>query len=372
MKKIFSMLVAAAFMIGAFSACAKNVDTAQSGSSQAGTVVTEENTAKDRLKVVSTIFPVYDWVENILGEKSGDVDHTLLINSGIDLHSYQPTAEDIMKISEADVFIYVGGESDSWVQSALKEAANKDMVVLNLMEIMGDSAKAEETVEGMQDLEHDHDDVDHDHDAEDHDHEDADHDHDHEDTDHDHNHDHEDGEELDEHVWLSLENAKELVGVIAEALKTVDGENAGLYSANAKAYVEKLDELDEKYEDAVEAGSLNTILVADRFPFRYLVDDYDLKYYAAFVGCSAETEASFETITFLAKKVDELSLHTIFTIENSDKKIAETVVANTKSKDQTISELNSMQSVTSQDVANGASYLSIMEANLEALKEALK
>ena len=182
-------------------------------------------------------------------------------------------------------------------------------------------------------------------------------------------HDHE--EESDEHVWLSLKNAEVLVGAISNALQELDPDNKDAYAANADAYVQKLSALDAEYQTAVDNATCKTVLFGDRFPFRYLVDDYGLNYYAAFVGCSAETEASFETIAFLAKKVDELKLPCVLTIEGKDHKIAETIVENTSEKNQKVLTMDSMQSTTSQDVKNGTTYLSVMENNLSVLKKAL-
>jgi zinc transport system substrate-binding protein len=237
------------------------------------------------------------------------------------------------------------------------------MVVINLMDVLGDSAREEELVEGMQESDHDHD----------HDHEDADHDddHDHEDADHDDDHDHQEAPEYDEHVWLSLKNAKRFVDVITEKLAALDTANAETYKANAKTYSDALNKLDEEYAAVFANAKQKTLLFGDRFPFRYMIEDYKLEYYAAFVGCSAETEASFETITFLSGKVDELGLKSIFVLEGSDQKIAETVRNNTKSKDQKIVKLNSMQGVTKAEIEGGAKYISIMQTNLDALKEAL-
>ena len=184
-------------------------------------------------------------------------------------------------------------------------------------------------------------------------------------------HHHDDEVEYDEHVWLSLRNSAILVNCISEAIQKIDPANAETYKANAASYIEKLNALDADYQSAVSAASKNTILFGDRFPFRYLVDDYNLEYYAAFVGCSAESEASFETIVFLAGKVDELSLPAVLTIEGKDHSIAQTIVENTAAKDQKILTMDSMQSTTSEDIKNGASYLSIMESNLSVLKEAL-
>ncbi|MCR5275977.1 MAG: metal ABC transporter substrate-binding protein [Clostridiales bacterium] len=344
MKKhlsILAVLVASAMCLPACSKSKKNSDK--------------------KLKIVTTIFPEYDWVMNVLGDEKENADVTLLLDNGVDLHSYQPTADDILKISECDLFIYVGGESDEWVEDVLDQATNKDMAVINLLDSLGDQVKEEEMVEGMQGEEHDHD------------HGDEDHDHDEHDEDHDHEHEHDEEEpEYDEHVWLSLKSASSLVETIGNKLAQVDKDHADTFKKNAEDYKKKLLDLDKKYQEAVGAASVKTLLFGDRFPFRYLVDDYGLSYYAAFVGCSAESEASFETIAFLSKKVDELNLKAVMTIEGPNHKIAETIKENTSSKDQSILTMDSMQSITSKDVKNGTTYLSIMEKNLDVLKEALK
>ena len=321
-----------------------------------------------RISVVTTIFPIFDWVREIVGANE-NVELTMLLDKGVDLHSYQPTAQDIMKVATCDVFVYVGGESDEWVEDALEEAVNPDMVVVNLVEAMGEDIKLEEIVEGME-HDHDHDeDEDHDHDDEDHDPEDHDHDEDHDDEEHDHDHEHED--EVDEHVWLSLRNAQKLVKALAVALGEADPANAEAYAANANAYARKLEALDAGYVAVREVADYDTVLFGDRFPFRYMVDDYGLNYYAAFSGCSAESEASFETIVFLAGKVDELGLSTVLTIEGDNHRIAETIVGNTQAKDAKVLAMDSLQSTTAEDVAGGITYLSVMEANLEVLKQAL-
>ena len=282
----------------------------------------------------------------------------MLLDSGVDLHSYQPTAADIMKIAACDVLIYVGGESDEWVEDALREAVNPDMTVISLLEILSDSVKTEEIVEGME-HEHDHGE---DHDAEEHDHEGE-------------NHDHGDeqvhGEEADEHVWLSLRGAQKLVSAIALKLGEADPARADDYLAHAAAYCGRLSDLDAQYAEAVRQAPHKTILFGDRFPFRYLADDYGLTYYAAFTGCSAETEASFQTIIFLAQKVDELGLPAVLTIEGTNHKIAQTVIQTTAEKNQKLLTMDSMQGTTAADVQAGVSYLSIMEDNLRALREAL-
>ena len=294
----------------------------------------------DKLDVVVTIFPEYDWVREILGDKIVDADITLLSDNGVDMHSYQPSVEDIATISDCDVFIYVGGESDKWVNDIIQNTTNKDMRVVNLLQTLENEVKEEEIVEGMEKEE-----------------------------------DFDDGEsesiEYDEHVWLSLRNSQILCNEIAKALGQADPDDADLYKANADAYNDKLAELDKKYSEAVDNAGTKTILFGDRFPFRYLADDYDIDYYAAFAGCSAETEASFETVTFLAGKVDELNLGVVLTIENSDGKIAQTIIDNTRNKDQKMLTMNSIQSVTAKDIEDGVTYIKLMEDNLEVLKEAV-
>ena len=336
MKKIIALLLVLLMTAGTLAGCGKQKDD-------------DTTDTTDKLSIVTTIFPEYDWVRQILGDKADNADVTMLLDNGVDLHSYQPTADDIVKISDCDLFIYVGGESDGWVEDALKNATNKDMKVVNLLEVLGDKVKNEEVVEGMQEEEHEHEDGEEHEEGEEHEHE----------------------EEADEHVWLSLKNAEVLVGTISNALQEVDPGNKDAYAANADAYVKKLSAFDAEYQTAVDNAARKTVLFGDRFPFRYLVDDYGLNYYAAFVGCSAETEASFETISFLAKKVDELKLPCVLTIEGKNNKIAETIVKNTAPKSQKILTMDSMQSTTSKDVASGTTYLSVMEKNLAVLKEAL-
>ena len=515
MKKIIALLLALVMLVGALAACNKAENNADTTVSSEQSSIDSDKTDEKSLKIVTTIFPEYDWVREILGDKADNAEITMLLDNGVDLHSYQPTADDVVKISDCDLFIYVGGESDEWVEDTLESAANKNMKVINLLDVLGDSVKTEEVVEGMQEEEHDHNhdeeikkddikdralsdfagewkslypyllsgDLDEycEHKAE----EDEDssttkdtylekykkswqcdvnqisingkkitftyengktasaeytyagyqpklnddgeissvryqfetsdsnapkyvqfNDHGYEpgETEHFHiyfgddgfdalmdsktnpffvknsltadeileelmGHEHE--EEKDEHVWLSLKNAETLVNAISASLQELDPGNKDTYAANSDAYLEKLSALDADYKTAVDSATYKTVLFGDRFPFRYLTDDYGLKYYAAFVGCSAESEASFETVSFLAKKVDELKLPCVLTIEGTQHEIAETIVENTTAKNQKVLTMDSMQSTTSQDVANGTTYLSVMEKNLSVLKEAL-
>lgn len=324
-----------------------------------------------KLKIVATTFPEYDWMRELLGDQAKDVDLKLLQKNGTDLHSYQPTADDLKDISESDIFIHVGGESDEWVEDALKNKKNKDMIVINLMDEMKDNKKAEEVKEGMQaEDEHEHD---HKHDEAKKDDEHH-HDHKHEDAKDEHEHNHEEGEvEYDEHVWLSVKNAIKLCQPLEKALETKDKDNADTYKKNLESYTKKLTDLDQKYTDAVSKAKTKTLLFGDRFPFRYMVDDYGLDYFAAFVGCSAESEASFETIHFLSSKLNTLGLKHVVTIENSDKKIAKAIIKDSGSTKCDIQTLDSLQSIKTKDIESGKkTYIKTMEKNLDVLKVLLE
>lgn len=324
----------------------------------------------NKISIVCTTFPQYDWVKNILGEEAEGFDVTLLLDNGVDMHSYQPAVKDIATAGSSDLFIYVGGESDTWVEDALKEAKNKDLKAINLMETLDNFVKEEEVVEGMQEerksLGHSHEKSSK------------------EKQEQIQKESYENSQEIngqkeaadeepeyDEHIWLSIRNAEIMVKNIEKAIEQLDSDNAKVYQNNAENYIKKLDTLDKQYANTIQNAKYKAILFGDRFPFRYMVDDYDLKYYAAFAGCSAETMAGFETVTFLAKKADELQLPVILTIENSDGRIAEAVKSNTTKKNQKILAMNSLQSVTKEQLADGITYLQVMQENLSVLSEAL-
>lgn len=292
----------------------------------------QQNTTK--LKIVATTFPQYDWIREIIGKDNTNVDLQLLMKNGGDLHSYQPTAGDIANIADANLFVYVGGESDEWVDDALKEKTNKDMKVVNMMQTLGDDIDEEE--EGLEK------------ESEDHDHEEI---------------------EYDEHVWLSLKRAQKIVKAIADELGELDSTNAKKYQENAEAYIAKLAALDKSYESTVNTVKNKTWIFADRMPFHYLAKDYGITTYAAFNGCSTETNASFNTIVSLAKYADELGIKHIMTIEGSDKKLAKAVIENTTDKNQDILTLNSLQSVSQSDINKGLTYYGAMEENLKVLAQ---
>lgn len=316
MKKIISATLILIMLVFSVSSCA------------------EPKRSDGDLKIVCTTFPQYDFLKNILGNDDSLI---LLLDDGADLHSYEPTAQDIIDIGSADIFVCIGGSSDVWVENAIKAANNPDLKAIALMDFV--NVLKEEYVSGM---EHEHKE-----------HEEA----------HGGNH-----SEEDEHIWLSLKNAEIIVQKLCDCVCEKDGDNAEKYKANAENYISMLNELDNEFQNVVSSAKRKTILFADRFPFRYLTEDYGLTYYAAFAGCSAESEASFDTLAFLINKVKELSLPVVFTIENSDGSIAQTVCGETGAK---VLSLNSCQSISISDIENGATYIDIMKENLLAIKEAL-
>ncbi len=291
-----------------------------------------------KLRIVATIFPEYDWVRQILGERAADADLVLLLDNGVDLHSFQPSVQDMVKITDCDLLLYVGGVSDKWIDDALAAGGKDAPIAINLMSILGESAKEEELVEGMQAEAEESDDSE---------------------------------TEYDEHVWLSLRNAERFVEAITDALCSLDPDGRSVYEANESSYLESLKALDSEYQAVIDSARLHTVLFGDRFPFRYLTDDYGLEYYAAFVGCSAETEASFETVTFLADKLNSLDLNAVLTIETGDDALAKTIVEVSGKPDVQILQIDSMQSVTASEITSGASYLQIMRDDLDVLRQAL-
>ena len=321
MKKLIALLLSLLLIVACFAACGGKDDTPAAPA---------EDT--DKLNVVCSIFPPYDFVKAIAGD---NVNLTLLLDSKTDLHSYTPTADDIMKISKADLFINIGGESDDWAEDVLSSAANDKLQVLSLLKLV--DAMEEETLPGMQEEAEEEAEA-------------------------------EEGPEYDEHVWTSLKNVIRIIPALTDLLCELDSNNAALYQANSQNYLAQLQDLETKYSDTIGKAVRKTLLFADRFPFRYLADDYGLTCYAAFSGCSAETEASFETMTFLVDTVKEQKLPFVLMIDGSDGSVAETV---SRQSGADIRTLNSCQSVSPDDIANGASYLTIMENNLSVLSEVL-
>lgn len=352
MKIIYKKLLALGICLSLICACSTGCATAP------GTNI------KGKINIVCTVFPQYDWVINLLGDRADEYNVTLLVDNGVDIHSYQPSARDIVTIATCDLFIYVGGESDSWVDDVIAQADNPDMHVINMMDVLGDNTYAEELVEGMEDEgegsslsdlfssnEHKHN-----------------HEHEHEEDCDEHEHEH---VEYDEHIWLSLKNATIICSSIFDELCKLDEGFSSSYEDAFNQYTDAILALNSQYEDTVESSDNKVLLFGDRFPFRYMAEDYGLEYYAAFPGCSAETEASFETIVFLSDKMDELSLNHVCVTESSDQSLAGTIIDNADTDTADIVIFDSMQSVCITNSNQHVSYLGIMEYNLASLKKAL-
>lgn len=326
-KKILSLALAIIIVMLTISGCNKN----------------PLGKTEDKVKIVCTTFAIYDWVIQLTNGLE-DYEVLFLLKNGSDAHNYQPTVEDIVEISSCDLFLYVGGESDAWVEPALKEAKNKQRRVLNFMELL--EPVREEMLQEPEPRKEEHEEEEHDH--------------------------------ADEHVWLSLKNAQIFVEQISNVLLELEenrtneekrAENIKQIQNNQKEYSRKLKNLEEQYRTVVEDAKTKVLLFADRFPFAYLIEDYQLEYYAAFDGCSTETEASFETIAFLAQKIQEHNLSHVLVLEESDREVAKSVIRAAKRPEMEILELNSLQAVAKN--AKDITYLSMMQRNLEILKEAL-
>lgn len=283
-------------------------------------------------EIIVTIFPLYDFARVILGDNPAGLEIGLLEKNGTDLHNFQPSAEDIALIGMAKLFVYIGGESDEWAEDALASApiAGKACRMIDAVQTLN-----EETVGGMQEAEEE-----------------------------------EEEEAPDEHIWLSISNAQQMVQQLYKEISAIDPENEPVYRANTAAYAEKLEQLYRDYSDVVEAAAYDTILVADRFPFRYLAADYQLNYYAAFSGCAASLDVSFETVGFLSEKLKELQLPAVIIIDGSDGSVAQTVI-DSSGTDAEILMLHSCQCVSAEELESGIGYYEIMTSNLEVLKEAL-
>lgn len=287
--------------------------------------------------IVCSIFPEYDWLINVLGDRAGDFDIKLLLDKETDLHSYQPVAADIAAIIDSDVLIYVGGEADQWISEALsRNKIKKDKIVIKLLDELGENALSEELIEGMQ-----HDVFDRNHDE----------------------------EELDEHIWLSVENAIIASRVIADKIMEKYPEKDGI-KASAEKYIGELTDLNQKYFEFSKVVGDDYIIVADRFPFIYLAKSLGLKYYAAFSGCSADSEASFKTVTFLADKLENAKIKNMFVLENSDTKLAKTISDTANVSAGRVYVLDSMQYITDRSRQSDYSYIKAMEYNLDILGKA--
>lgn len=343
MKKRFGLILTCLFL-GCFIAACAGMDSVRDG----------KTFEEGKINIVCTTFSQYDWTREVIKGREEQIQLTYLFRDGADLHSFQPTADDMIQVASADLLIYIGGENDGWLLDASKEATNPNQVKLSMLEFLEEELKEEELVEGMEGYEE------------------GGHPLEACSTPNGEEHSHEHEGEYDEHIWLSLSNAELITKEIASILSVLDPEGKSVYDSNAKRYCNELEELKENYQTMLATCELDTILVGDRFPYLYLTEEFGIKYYAAFTGCSAESEASFETVTFLAGKLNELGIDTVLILENSDGEIAKTIIRNSENKNQEIAVLNSIQSVKAADVAEGATYLKIMEENRQVLGRALK
>ena len=309
----------------------------------------KEGKNEKKYSVISTSFPGYDFARAVA--KNTDVSVRMLLKPGAESHTFEPTPQDIMAIKSSKLFLYVGGDSDEWVKKILNEIDPNKTKVLKLVDLV--KTKEEELVEGMEE----------DHHEEDEDHHDKDH----------HEHDKKEAKdekeaEVDEHVWTSLRNAKEITKKISAEIAKIDKDEKTKFEKNTKAYEEKLDGLDKRFSEMVKKAKRKEIIVGDRFPLRYFVDDYDLKYYAAFPGCSEQTEANAKTISFITKKVKEDKIPAIFKIELSKGLIAETIAKETGAK---VYEFQSAHNISERDFEAGVTYADLMERNYSVLEKAL-
>lgn len=303
------------------------------GLTACGKEAAKEKESEGKTNVVATVFAEYDFLRNIAGD---NIDLTMMMKPGGDLHSYEPSPKDMMAAQEADLFVTIGGEADAWSEKITDSIDSKKVKVVKLMDCV--DVVEEELVEGMQEEEESEEEGG------------------------------EEEKELDEHVWTAPKNAIKIVNKLSETLCSLDKEHAGLFKKNTKKYVKRLEELDKKFADVIDHAKRKEIIVGDRFPFRYFADAYDLKYYAAFPGCSVNTGASAETISFLVNKVKEDKIPVVFHMEMSNESICDVISSETGAKKE---QLNAVHNISKEDFTSGKGYLELMEENVSVLKEAL-
>lgn len=331
----------------------------------------EKQANKDTLYILCAGFSEYDWTQNILGENPAGVRLELLNMSGADMHSYQPSVSDMVKIADCDLLIYTGGLSEFWIEKATSSSGSSNnntndtpqtgKQILSLMEYFEENSDLFPAY--VQDA-HEHTHEGHEHDADDssrHKHSDD------EDEHEGHNH------ESDEHIWLSLKTARVFCEKIADVISELDPENREYYKENLKAYISELSSLDTEYSNTVSSAKNDVMIIADRFPFTYMMQDYGIHCHAAFYGCSAETEASFETVIDLAEDLNSDDLNHIVILKNSSsgEKLANTIIAASERKNVKICTLDSLQAVNADELASGYSYINAMKNNMEVLSECL-
>ena len=318
-SKILLVFVVAVFSIVSLTGCNKNKDN------------------ENKLTIVTTNFPSYDFARAVVKDNK-DVELKMLLKPGAESHDFEPTPQDIIDIKNSDLFIYTGGESDEWISDILDDIDTDKTKVIKMMDLV--DVKEEEIVEGMEDEEHEEEEEHHD----------------------------EEEVEYDEHVWTSPVNAIKIVNALRDEVVSIDNDNKKVYEDSTKEYTDKLEKIDNEFKDIVKNAKRKEIIFGDRFPLRYFVDEYNLKYYAAFPGCSAQTEASAKTISYLVDKVKKDKIPVVFHIELSNGKIAEAISKETGAK---VLEFNTAHNISQKDFDAGVTYVDIMEENTKVLKEAL-
>lgn len=324
MKKIIKLMMIALMFFGVVSLTGCN-----------------NNKNNNKLTIISTSFPGYDFARAITKDVK-DVEIKMLLKPGSETHSYEPTPQDIKDIKNSDMFIYVGGDSDEWIDDVLKDINKDKTKIIKLMDLV--NVVPEELVEGMEEHEHEHE------------------------EEHDHEHEEEEEVEYDEHVWTSPVNAMTIVNKLKEEIIKLDNSEKTNYEENSSKYIAELANINADIKDIVKNAKRKEIIFGDRFPLRYFADEYGLKYYAAFPGCSEQTEASAKTISFLVDKVKKDKIPVVFHIELSNGKIANTIKEETGAK---VLEFNAAHNISQKDFDAGVTYVDIMKDNIKVLKEAL-
>ena len=325
MKKLYKIMIVAIMLFSVFSLTGCNNKNNES-----------------KITIISTGFPGYDFARAVT-KNSKDVEVKMLLKPGAEMHDFEPTPQDIKNIKNSDIFIYVGGDSDEWIEDVLDDIDTDKTKVIKLMDLV--NVVEEEHVEGMEEHHHDEDDEEHEED-----------------------HEHEEEIEYDEHVWTNPINAITITNKLKDEVIKIDNSNKELYEKNASNYVNELTNIDNEIKDIVKNGKRKEIIFGDRFPLRYFVDEYGLSYYAAFPGCSEQTEASAKTISFLINKVKEDKIPVVFHIELSNGKIANTIAKETGAK---VLEFKTAHNISQKDFDAGVTYVDIMKDNIKVLKEAL-
>lgn len=283
------------------------------------------NNDSSKITIISTSFPGYDFARAIT--KDSNIEVKMLLTPGADMHSYEPTPQDIINIKKSKLFIYVGGDSDSWIDDVLEDIDPNETKIVKLMDLV--NLEKEELVEGMEgELE----------------------------------------DEYDEHVWTNPKNAIKIIRLLKDTITIIDSENESLYEENMSNYIDEIMKIDAEIRDVVSSSSKKELVVGDRFPLKYFVKEYGLKYYAAFKGCSEQTEASAKTISFLINKVKEDNINVILKMELSNGNIANTIANETGAK---VLTYNSAHNISKDDFNKGITYVDIMRDNIEVLREAL-